>query len=591
MIRFFNTAWLGLAMGALAACGAAPAPPPSPAPSSAAPREQLTRLVERYWDERLLQNPEELPEGAARRFDGAHGYRVSAQFLADSAALERRYLAALLALPSVNLDADSRLTYDLFRRARELAIESYTYPSELLPVNPARSLPLEFAQTGSGADSYAILSPRDFERWQARTDDYVRWTTEAIANMREGLRRGYALPRVLVEKMLPLLAALGADTPANVFYQSIGSIPATVADAERNRLKDGITAGVRDKILPAYVKLHDFLRDEYLPRARTSVGLSALPLGSSWYAFLIKRETDSALKPAEIQALGVAEVERLRTRLQSLLADTAFAGNAAGFLGTMHPDPNPLSFYGELKGQTAAALPALFSETPQAEFAIRRVESFRETTAPALSYQRAAADGRSTAVLYVNTGAIAAEPALASAALFLREAEPGHHFQTAILEERADLPRFRRFGGDPAFVEGWGSYAASLGEELGLYRDTESKFAALLVQLQCAAGPVVDTGLHSLGWTRERAIDYLHALLPVDEAAVRETVDRDLALPGEALGCFLGERKMQELRARAEKVLGPRFDIRAFHAQLLDDGALPLDILETKVTRWLDGLK
>jgi uncharacterized protein (DUF885 family) len=168
---------------------------------------------------------------------------------------------------------------------------------------------------------------------------------------------------------------------------------------------------------------------------------------------------------------------------------------------------------------------------------------------------------------------------------------PGHHFQTAILEERADLPRFLRFGGDPAFVEGWGSYAASLGEELGLYRDAESKFAALLVQLQCAAGLVIDTGLHSLGWTRERAIDYLHDLLPVDEAAVRETVDRDLALPGEALGCFLGERKIQELRARAEKVLGPRFDIRAFHAQLLDDGAMPLDILETKVTRWLDGLK
>jgi uncharacterized protein (DUF885 family) len=583
MIRFFNTAWLGLAMGALAACGAAPTPPPSPAPSSAAPRDQLTRLVERYWDEHLLLYPTELPEGAARRYDGAYGYRISAQFLADSLALERRYLAAVLAVPSLNLDADSRLTYDLFRRARELAIESYTYPSELLPVNPARSLPLLFAQTGSGADSYAILSPKDFARWQARTDDYVRWTTEAIANMREGLRRGYALPRVLVEKMLPLLAALGADTPANVFYQSIGSIPATVNDAERKRLADGITAGVRDKILPAYVKLHDFLRDEYLARARTSVGLSALPLGSSWYAFLIKRETNTALTPAEIHALGVLEVERLRTRLQALLGDDPHLPSKA-------PD-DPLSFYSELKGQTAEALPSLFSETPQAEVTIRRVEIFRETTAPALSYQRAAADGRSAAILYVNTGAIAAEPVPASAALFLREAAPGHHFQAAIAEERADLPRFRRFGGDPAFVEGWGSYAASLGEELGLYRDTESKFAALLLQLQCAQGLVVDTGLHSLGWTRQAAIDYLHALLPVDEAAVRETVDRDLALPGEALGCFLGERKILDLRARAEQVMGPRFDVRAFHAELLNDGAIPLDILENKVKRWLDGLK
>ena len=583
MIRFFNTAWPGLAIMALAACGAARAPPPSPAPSSAAPREQLNRLVEHYWDEHLLLNPGELPQGAARRYDGASGYRISAQFLADSFALERRYLAAVLAVPSLNLDADSRLTYDLFKRARELAIESYTYPSELLPVNPVRSLPLEFAQTGSGADSYAISSARDFERWQARTDDYVRWTTEAIANMREGLRRGYALPRVLVEKMLPLLAALGADTPANVFYQSIGSIPATATDAERKRLTDGITAGVREKILPAYVKLHDFLRDEYLARARTSVGLSTLPLGSSWYAFLIKRETDGTLTPAAIHSLGVLEVERLRTRLQGLLADDPH-------LPAKAPE-DLLSFYGELKGQAAAALPALFAETPQAEFAIRRVESFRETAAPALSYQCAAADGRSAAILYVNTGAVAAEPAMASAALYLREAEPGQHFQAAIQQERADLPRFRRFGGDPALVEGWGVYAASLGEELGLYRDTESKFAALLVQLQCAAGLVIDTGLHSLGWTRERAIDYLHALMPADEAAVREAVDRDIALPGEALGCFLGERKIQELRARAEEVLGPRFDIRAFHAELLDDGAIPLDILESKFKRWLDGLK
>ncbi|MGO9513065.1 MAG: DUF885 domain-containing protein [Steroidobacteraceae bacterium] len=598
MIRFLHAAPPGFAVLILAACGAAAPPPPFHPASSLSPRDQLTRLVEHYWDEYLLLNPQKMPEGAATRYDGACGYDISPQFLADSLALERRYLAAVLAVPRLSLDVDSRLTYDIFRRERELAIEGFTYPSELFPVNPFSSMPLKFAQAGTGAGQYAILSEKDYEHWQARTDAYVRWTDQAIVNMRDGIRRGYALPRVLVEEMLPLLAALGADTPVNVFYQPLRSIPATVADAQRNRLSVAISAAVRDKILPSYRSLHDFLRDEYLPRARAGTGLSELPLGVAWYAFLIKRETGTALAPADIQTLGAAEVERLHGRVRTLLAATAFAGNVQGFYETMRRDPHLfystpdelLSYYDDLKVKVAAALPALFSQETQADFAIRRVEPFREGTAPALSYQRATPNGKTPAVLYVNAAGIAAQPITAEAAGFLREADPGHHYQLTIQQERSDLPRFRRFGGDPAFVEGWGLYAASLGEELGLYRDTESKFAALLGQLECAAAMVIDTGLHAQGWTRQEAIDYLHAQLPIDEAAVRERVDRDIALPGQALACTMGERGFSSLRARAEQTLGARFDIRAFHAELLKDGAMPLNILESKVKRWLDGL-
>jgi uncharacterized protein (DUF885 family) len=596
MMRFLHSAPLGLAILALAGCGAAPPPPPVEAASSAAPGDQLTRLVERYWDDFGLLNPRRLPQGADMRFEAAGGYEISAQFLADSLALERRYLGALLAMPRLRLDADSRVTYDIFRRERESAIASFTYPSELLPINPARSLPLLFAQAGTGVGQYAILSAKDYDNWQARTDAYARWTNEAIANMREGMRRGYTLPRVLVEKMLPSLAALGADTPANVFYQPLASIPETAADAERIRMIKGITAGVRDKILPSYRALRDFLRYEYLPRARTSVGLSVLPLGESWYAFLVRRETSTALTPAEIHALGKAEVERLRGLLRALLVGTAFAGDAGGFFETMRRDPHLsyktpdelLSFYNELKDQVAAAVPTAFSQVPRADFAIRLVENYRAAAAP-LSYQRATPNGTSAAVLYVNVGGIAALPIAAPAVGYLREAVPGHHYQIAIQQERSELPRFRRYGGDPAFVEGWGLYAASLGEELGLYRDTESKFAALIAELQCAAGLVIDTGLHSQGWTRQQAIEYLQSRSPIDEAAVRETVDRDIALPGEALACAMGARKFQALRARAVQTLGAGFDVRAFHSQLLDGGAMPLDILESKVDRWLDG--
>ncbi len=594
MTRFSLSASLGLAFLLLIGCGGSTAPSPAAPAGRQAPGDQLTALVERYWDDHESLNPLKLPEGAAVRFDAASGYGISAQFLADSLALERRYLEAVSAVPGVRLDPESRLTYDIFRREREQAVESFTYPSELLPVNPFRSMPLLFAQTGAGAGQFAILSAKDLERWQDRASAFSRWTQQAVSNMRDGMRRGYTLPRVLVEEMLPLLVQLGADTPANVFYQPLKSIPATVSDSERRRFTDSLTAGVRDKILPAYRTLHDFLRNDYLPRARADVGLSALPLGDEWYAFLIRRETSTALTAAELHAAGLAEVERLRGRLQALIAENAPSGNLQSYYEALRRDPRfaseePPEFFNELKAQVAAAVPGLFTQMPQADFAVRRVEAFREAGGPALSYQRATPNGKTPAVLYVNPARLAAQPALAVAVNFLREAVPGHHWQLAIQQERSNLPRFRRFGGTPAFVAGWGLYAASLGEELGLFRDAESKFAVVLAELECATALVTDTGLHSERWTRQRALDYVHAQLPIDEAAVREAVDREISLPGEALGCTMGERKIRTLRQRAEQTLGERFDIRAFHAELLGDGAMPLDFLDAKVKRWLGG--
>ena len=413
MMRFLHSAPLGLVMLALAACGAAPAPPPSRAVKPAAPGDQLSLLVEHYWDDYRLLNPQRLPQGAVTRFDAAGGYEISAQFLADSLALERRYLAAALAMPRPK--PGRRIARDLRHihagtrvGRRELHLPLRTVAGQPGTVDAA----VVRADPGRESGQYAVLSAKDFDNWQARADAYVQWTKEAIANMREGLRRGYTLPRVLVEEMLPILAALGADTPANVFYQPLAAIPATAAEAERSRLAKGISAGVSDKILPSYRALHDFLRNEYLPRARTSVGLSALPLGQSWYAFLVKRETGTALAPAEIHAMGKAEVERIHGRLQALLAGTAFAGDARGFFAAMRRDPHwsyktpaeLLSFYNELKVQTAAALPTAFAQVPRADFAIRLVENYRQAWAPPLSYQRATPNGTTAAVLYVECG-------------------------------------------------------------------------------------------------------------------------------------------------------------------------------------------
>jgi uncharacterized protein (DUF885 family) len=599
MTRFSHAVWFGLALFGLAACGGGKAPAAasaSAAAASAAPHENLTGIVERYWDERATP-----------------GSPLTPQFMADSLAVERRFLAEVLAVPRAGLDADARLTYDIFKRQREVEIEGFTYPTELMPVNPFDGMPWQFARAAAALGQNPLGSAKDYENWLGQIDGYVGWTRQAIANMREGMRRGYTSPRVLMERALPLLEALGADTSANVFYQASHSMPQTIKEPERTHLSSSLDAAVRDKLLPAYRELHDFIQGEYLPRARTSVALSVLPLGPSWYAYRIERATDSRLTANEVHAIGMAEVERIRARLVSLPAGVPPAGAAAnagtgtaahravagGAGASVGESPvasadaaagsdRLLSAYQELKTQTLAAIPTLFSAVPKSDFEIRAAGPASRPT-PRLTYQSAAPDGRTPAVLYVNGASGAGRPAPLDIAGFLQEAIPGRHFQAAIQRERTDLPRFRRFGSDPAFVEGWALYAASLGEELGLYRDDEAKRAALLAQLGCAAALVADTGLHAMEWTRARAADYLRQQLDMDAADAELRVDRFVALPGDALACTLGELKIQGLRSRAQQVLGARFDIREFHSEILKDGAMPLDILEAKIKLWLDA--
>jgi len=603
MIRFSHAVSFGLALLGLAACGGGTAPDPSRATAAVAPHENLTRIVERYWDERRPA-----------------GNPLTPQFLADSLAVERRFLAELLAVPSSGLDTGSRLTYDIFKRQRQLAIEGFTYPAELMPVNPFEGMPWQFALAAADLGRRPLASAKDYEDWLAQIDDYVGWTHQAIANMREGMRRGYTSPRVLMQRTLPLLQSLGTDTSANIFYQTLQSMPESIKESERSRLTSSLNSAVRDKLLPAYRELYEFIQSEYLPRARTSVALTVLPLGPSWYAYRIKRATDTQLTAGEIHNLGLAEVDRIRARLLSLPAaapppgaagvgtamgastaatatatTTAATSMAAGAgvgadagAGVATGAGEPLKAYQDLKAQVLAAVPTLFPAVPRADFEIRAVSP--TPWAPRLpAYQSAAPDGRTPAILYVDAASSTARPANLDISGFLQEAIPGRHFQSAFQQERTDLPKFRRFGTDPAFDDGWALYAASLGEELGLYRDDEARRGVLLRQLGCAAALVVDTGLHAMDWTPARAADYLRQQLSLSAADADRVVDRFVALPGDALACTMGQLRIQALRSRAQQVQEARFDIHEFHSEILKDGGMPLDILEAKMNLWLDA--
>jgi uncharacterized protein (DUF885 family) len=581
---------------ALGACGGKPVPAPSRPEALAAPREQLDRIVQRYWDAYLEQNPLLASSSGNHRYDDRLGNPIALQSLADSLALERRALAEVLAIPPPTADSAGLLTYEMFKRGRELAIEGYQFPMELLPVNPFAGMFLDFARLGSGTGSQPFKTSRDYANWLARIDDYVIWTRQAIANMRDGVRRGYTLPRELVEETLPLLAALGADTPANPFYLPVGLIPPDMGAADREGLRQRLESAVRTKILPAYRDLHAFLQTEYLPVARSGAALSDLPLGDAWYAHLLRAQTGSAQTPAEINRIGLAEVERIHARIQALLAEMGFAGSAQNYVEQLRQEPRfalpsneaLLDAYRELQTRVTAASASALAPPPAPAVEIRAMEPFAESLAPAIVYEGAVPNGGLPAVLRVNTFDLPSRAGFEIAALFLNGAVPGHHTQYVAQRDQASLPNFRRFGQQGAFVEGWSLYAESLGEELGLYREPGAKFGDLLHELRCAAALVVDTGLHSRAWTRRRALEYLHAQTSIDERSAALLVDRALALPGQAVAATIGKLQIQELRQRAQQRLGARFDIRAFHAEVLEAGAMPLDLLADRVALWLE---
>lgn len=564
MARFSHRLWAGLLLLALGGCGPAQAPKSAP-PAASSPdvKDSLYRLTERYWDERI-------PVRTA----------IAPQVLADSLAVERRYLNEVSALSREALDADSRLTYDIFKRQREMLIEGFTYPVELLPLDSLGSV-LQSIELSSADSALQTWVAADYDAWLKRVNDYVNWTQQAIANMREGVRRGYVSPRFLIERSIAMLEQPAADTAGNVFRTPLRTMPATLGEPDRTRLKDSIAGTLDTRVLPATRALHDFLQHEYLPHGRSGIALTDLPLGEKWYAYDIRRATQSTLKADDIHALGIAEVERLRARLPTEPEATPRSPSPAEEL---------LKGYQDLIAQVDTAMMPMFADPPSAPLEVRGTEWLSDSKLPLL-YRPGGVGGKPAALLYVNMSPAALRSGSISLPSFLQQALPGRHLQATLAQQRVDLPRFRRMDSEPVFVEGWGLYAASLGEQLGLLTDETSKADSVALQLRCAVGVVVDTGLHAKGWTLKQALEYLHVQLLTDEQGAQALVESYAANPADALACKIGEMKLAALRAKAQQQLGGRFEIRGFHAAILQDGAMPMDLLEAKMKLWMEAAR
>ena len=558
----------------------------------------LHQLFEDYFERSLQLNPLQATFIGDHRYDDRLTNNISPAHVAEALATDKQFLEAALRFEGQNLSEADRLSLDIFLSERRTAIAAAEFPSELLPVNQFSSLPALMPVLGSGESAQPFATTQDYERFLKRMQDYVVWSDQAIVNMREGARKGVVNPRVLMEKTLPQLAGLIAETPEkSIFWRPLAQFPESVSPADRTRLQEAYREAIAKNINPAYQRLHDFIRDEYLAKTRASVAWSALPNGGEWYAFLARYYTTTDLTPDEIHVLGLNEVARIRSEMEQVKAQVGFKGDLPAFFKFLQEDPRfyytdeaaLLQGYRDLKTRIDERLPRLFVDFPKAGYEVRAVEAFRAASAAGGSYQSPSADGSRPGIFYVNTYNLKAQPKFGMETLSLHEAAPGHHFQIAIQQELTDLPRFRRFGGDyVAYVEGWALYAESIGKELGMFTDPYQYYGRLSDEMLRAMRLVVDTGLHTKGWTREQAIRYMLENSSMASSDATAEVERYIAIPGQALGYKIGQIRIRELRNKAEKALGGQFDVREFHSQVLRDGAVPMDVLEKKIDRWIE---
>jgi uncharacterized protein (DUF885 family) len=591
------TLLLALAAGAGAAADTSPGVQrPEQAASKKEASARLAALLEEYFEARLELDPLYATSIGDHRYDDRYANTISPAWRAADLALQRRSLAALEAIDPALLDDEERISRALFEWDRRIALAGHEHPTHLLPINQLFSPPITFVQLGSGAGFHPFRTVADYENFLARVDGFLEWTDQAIANMREGMRRGIVLPRVLVERTIPQLASqVVADPTESVFWRPVEQLPGDFSAAERQRLTAAWRDAVAGKLVPAYERLRAFMADEYLSAARSTYGLGHLPGGPEWYAWLVRLNTTTTLSPGEIHAIGLAEVERIHGEMRGVMAAVGFEGELADFFEFMNTDArfyfereeDLLNAYRGLRAPVAAGTRPLFHRYPRADFEIRPVESFRARSGPPAQYRPPDPEGTRPGVFYVNTYDLSTRPAWLIEALYVHEAVPGHHFQNALRIETEGLPDYRRFAGYTAYGEGWALYAESLGPEIGVYTDPYQYFGALSGELWRAIRLVVDTGLHQVGWTRQQVLDFMYANAAVKPAMAESEAERYMAIPGQALGYKIGQLEILRLRELAAARLGDDFDVRDFHAVVLDSGALPMAVLAERVERWL----
>lgn len=559
--------------------------------SFAAATDEFRTLLADAWEWQLQQNPVMASSLGDRRFNKRWGDSSLAAIDAAQAQ-QREFMTRLLAIESSALDDADQLNYELFRRDLMTDIEGFQYRTYLMPVSQRGGV-----QTlDEVAERIRLNSVQDYEDWLARMASIDKVIDQTMALQEEGRKRGYMPPKILMERVPDQISAqLVENAEDSPFYQAFVDMPESIPAAEQQRLREAAQGVIEKTVVPSYRKFSQYFNETYLPASRDSIGASELPDGNAYYEYRTRLFTTTGMTPDEIHRLGLSEVQRIRAEMQLIIDELEFEGSFADFLEFLRTDPQ---FYYETPEELFDAylaickridpeLVKLFGVLPRMPYGLRPIPDTIAPDTTTAYYSRPAADGSRAGYYYVNLYMPEVRPKYEMEVLSVHEAMPGHHLQIALQMELGDMPDFRRFSGFTAFTEGWGLYSESLGYDLGLYKDPYSRFGALTYEMWRAVRLVVDTGMHYKGWTRQQAIDFFKDNAAKTELDIINEIDRYIGWPGQALAYKIGQLKMLELRRHSEETLGEDFDIRAFHDALLGGGALPLEVLETRMHRWL----
>lgn len=555
------------------------------------PAVALHAIFDREWDWQLQQNPTFASELGDRRWNDLWP-DVSLAAIEDR---HRHHMAVIDELKRINrgeLTPADQLNYDLFLKQLEMDVEEYRFHWYLIPLNQRGGI-----QTSSElGDALRFTTVKDYEDWIARLNRFGEHMQQTMALMRQGIREHMLLPGIIMQRIPGQIEKqIVSDPTQSAFYKPLQHMPESFSAAERERLQQAAQKAISQTVVPAFRTFHQFFVDEYLPACPKEVGIWKLPNGDAMYRFFVRRFTTTNMTPEQVHQVGLNEVKRIRAEMEKIKAQVGFQGSMQQFFNFLRTDPqffyhDPQDLFRAYQVQCKTIDPNLvkvFRMLPRTPYGVEPIPAITAPDTTAAYYRQLAADGSRAGTYFVNLYKPESRPKWEITALTLHESVPGHHLQIALSFEQGDIPKFRRYGSYDAFVEGWALYAESLGNDMGLYDNPYSKFGELSYDMWRAVRLVVDTGMHSMKWTRQQAIDFFMENAPRAELDIVNEIDRYIAWPGQALGYKIGQLTIQDLRAKASQQLGPKFDLKEFHEVVLRNGALPMDVLQSEVGAWI----
>ena len=558
----------------------------------------IDSIASKYYEGYLKMYPLEATMQGDSRYNDLLSNNISSEFISKEIEFYTDTQKKLKSIEYDDLSDEQKTVYDVLDYTLKDKIERYAYHPELLPFSQFEGLPLDFPLLGSAEGNQPFKTTKDYDNWLKRIDAFVIWMNTAEKNFREGMKQNVVLPKKLVVKMIPQMHSeeiITEDFDKNIFYGPIKKMPKNFSAKDKEKYKILYQEAISSKIIPAYQKMGDFLEKEYLPKARNTDGINALPNGKNIYEYYAKSWTTTNKTPEEINKIGLQQVAMLRAEMEKVKTQLGFKGSLEQFLTSLKTDKKAMpyktpeeviaAFNGILK-KIEPKLPSMFSKFPKTPFEIRRTEKFREASASA-EYKQGTPDGKRPGIFYTPIpDATKYNVTNGFESLFLHEAIPGHHYQVSLQQENTEIPKFMRFGWFGAYGEGWAHYCETLGPEFGLYTDPYQKMGYLSDQMLRAVRLVVDTGIHTGKMTREEAIKYYLSNISDSEEGATAAIERYMAIPGQALGYKIGSLKILELRAKYQKQLGNKFNLAKFHDEILNQGCLPLSVLERKMELW-----